>query len=103
MFCWDVCLKKYLRYFLKVRNRFTYSYWISYYSWNVYINLSQFIFKIKTEKQVNISRELMTELEQISDKQEELSQELSLLKKLRKKDKIVLDETSESLAHIKHQ
>ena len=45
----------------------------------------------------------MTELEQISDKQEELSQELSLLKKLRKKDKIVLDETSESLAHIKHQ
>merc|ERR1712096_44076 len=55
------------------------------------------------EKQVNISRELMTELEQISDKQEELSQELSLIKKLRKKDKIVLDETSESLAHIKHQ
>merc|ERR1712096_127317 len=50
------------------------------------------------EKQVNISRELMTELEQISDKQEELSQELSLLKKLRKMDKIVLDETSESLA-----
>lgn len=57
----------------------------------------------KTEKQVNISRELITELEQLSDKQEELTQELGLLKKLRKKDKILLDQTSESLAHLKHQ
>lgn len=55
------------------------------------------------EKQVNISRELTTELEHLSDKQEELTQELGLLKKLRKRDKTLLDQTSESLAHLKQQ